>query len=205
MSDSKLILIDIDGTVLDWKNGFVQFLALEKVIEKDTTKYKVHEWFQGLDGQPITEEKGKFLIEYFNRSAWIAFLDPLRDSVEVVKALKEKGYTFEAITSLHTDKPAQALRKMNLDETFGEGTISKITFLPTGADKTEALKEYEGSGAWWIEDKVENAIVGKNLGLKSIIVEHEYNKDVYTNDIPTAKFWSTIYKLITGERYVNKS
>jgi phosphoglycolate phosphatase-like HAD superfamily hydrolase len=204
MSD-KLILIDVDGTILDWKNGFIQFLALEGVIEKDTTKYKVHEWFQGLDEQPITEEKGKFLIEYFNRSAWIAFLDPLRDSVEVIQALKAKGYEFRAITSLHRDKPAQMLRRMNLDNTFGEGTISDITFLPTGADKDEALAEYKDSGAWWIEDKVENAVVGKNLGLKPIIVEHEYNKDVYTHEIPTAKFWSTIYKTITGERYVGST
>jgi len=199
---SKLILIDCDGVVLDWKNGFVQFLALESVIEKDTTKYKVHEWFEGLDGEAIDEAKGKFLIEYFNRSAWIRFLDPLRDSVEVVKALKEQGYEFKAITSLHKDKPAQMLRQMNLDELFGEGTISDITFLPTGADKDEALAKYEGSGAWWIEDKIENALVGKKLGLNSIIVEHEYNKDEYTHGIPVAKFWSTIYKHITGERYV---
>ena len=202
---NKLILIDIDGTVLDWKNGFVQFMALEGIIEKDTNQYHVWEWMQGLDGQPITEEKGRFMVEYFNRSAWIRFLDPLRDSVEVVKALKEHGYEFKAITSLHKDKPAQELRRMNLDEVFGEGTISDIDFLPTGADKDEALAKYEGSGAWWIEDKVENAITGKKLGLNSIIIEHDYNKNDYTDDIPTAKFWSTVYKLITGERYVNNS
>lgn len=200
MSD-KLILIDCDGVLLDWKNGFTQFLALEKVIEKDTTKYKVHEWFEGLDGETIDEAKGKFLVEYFNRSAWMYFLEPLRDSVEVVKALKAKGYEFKAITSMHVDKPAQELRRMNLANLFGEGTISDITFLPTGADKDEALRQYEGSGAWWIEDKIENALVGKNLGLKPIIVEHEYNKDVYAHDIPVAKFWSTIYRHITGERY----
>ena len=56
-----------------------------------------------------------------------------------------------------------------------------------------------------IEDKVENAITGKKLGLNSIIIEHDYNKNDYTDDIPTAKFWSTVYKLITGERYVNNS
>ena len=84
---------------------------------------------------------------------------------------------------------------MNLDEVFGEGTISDIDFLPTGADKDEALAKYEGSGAWWIEDKVENAITGKKLGLNSIIIEHDYNKNDYTDDIPTAKFWSTVYKI----------
>lgn len=202
---NKLILIDIDGTVLDWKNSFIKFMALEKIIEKDNTKYKVSEWMEDITGNSISVEHGKFLVEYFNRSAWIAFIEPLRDSVEVLKALKAKGYEFKAITSMHTDKPAQALRKMNLEDVFGKGVISDITFLPTGADKDEALAKYEGSGAWWVEDKVENALLGKRIGLKPIIIEHEYNKNVFTDDIPTAKFWSTVYKIITGERYVNNS
>lgn len=202
---NKLILVDVDGVLLDWKNAFLQFMALENIIEKDNSKYHVWEWMETQDKKPIDEDKGKFMIEYFNRSAWMCFLDPHRDAVEVVKALKEKGYEFKAITSMHKDKPAQELRKMNLADVFGEGTISEITFLPTGADKREALTKYEGSGAWWIEDKVENAKVGKDLGLKPIIIEHEYNKDQYAHEIPTAKFWSTVYKHITGERYVNNS
>ena len=202
---NKLILIDIDGVVLDWKNSFLQFMALENIVEVDNTKYKVAEWMQERHGKEISEEQGKFMVEYFNRSAWIAFLEPFRDSVEVITALKAKGYEFKAITSLHTDRPAQALRKMNLQDVFGEGTISDITFLPTGAGKEEALAKYEGSGAWWVEDKVENAIAGKQVGLKPIVIEHEYNKDIFKDDIPTAKFWSTVYKIITGERYVNNS
>jgi FMN phosphatase YigB (HAD superfamily) len=202
---NKLILVDVDGVLLDWKNAFLQFMALENIVEKDNTKYHVWEWMQSQDGNEIDESKGRFMIEYFNRSAWMCFLDPHRDAVEIVKALKEKGYDFKAITSMHKDIPAQELRKMNLADVFGEGTISDITFLPTGADKREALAKYEGSGAWWIEDKVENALVGKQLGLNSIIIEHEYNKNEYAHDIPFAKFWSTVYKHITGERYVNNS
>lgn len=202
---NKLILVDVDGVLLDWKNGFLQFMAIEGIVEKDNSKYHVWEWMETKDKKEIDEEKGRFMIEFFNRSAWMRFLDPLRDVVDIVKALKAKGYEFKAITSMHTDKPAQELRKMNIAEIFGEGTISDITFLPTGADKTEALSKYEGSGAWWIEDKVENAKIGKDLGLTPIIIEHEYNKDQYVHEIPTAKFWSTVYKHITGERYVNNS
>lgn len=202
---NKLILVDVDGVLLDWKNGFLQFMAIEGIVEKDNSKYHVWEWMETKDKKEIDEEKGRFMIEYFNRSAWMRFLDPLRDVVDIVKALKAKGYEFKAITSMHTDKPAQELRKMNIAEIFGEGTISDITFLPTGADKTEALSKYEGSGAWWIEDKVENAKIGKDLGLTPIIIEHEYNKDQYVHEIPTAKFWSTVYKHITGERYVINS
>lgn len=202
---NKLILVDVDGVLLDWKNGFLQFMAIEGIVEKDNSKYHVWEWMETKDKKEIDEEKGRFMIEFFNRSAWMRFLDPLRDVVDIVKALKAKGYEFKAITSMHTDKPAQELRKMNIAEIFGEGTISDITFLPTGADKTEALSKYEGSGAWWIEDKVENAKIGKDLGLTPIIIEHEYNKDQYVHEIPTAKFWSTVYKHITGERYVINS
>jgi len=202
---NKLILVDVDGVLLDWKNAFLQFMALENIVEKDNTKYHVWEWMQTQDGKEIDESKGRFMIEYFNRSAWMCFLDPHRDAVEIVKALKEKGYDFKAITSMHKDIPAQELRKMNLADVFGEGTISDITFLPTGADKREALAKYEGSGAWWIEDKVSNAKDGKDLGLNPIIIEHEYNKNEYAHDIPFAKFWSTVYKHITGERYVNNS
>ena len=39
---NKLILIDIDGTVLDWKNGLSQFMAPEGIIEKDTNL--LHVW-----------------------------------------------------------------------------------------------------------------------------------------------------------------
>ena len=72
---NKLILIDIDGTVLDWKNSFLQFMALEGIVEVDNTKYKVTEWMKEKSGKEISKEQGKFLIEYFNRSAWIAFID----------------------------------------------------------------------------------------------------------------------------------
>ena len=77
---NKLILIDIDGTVLDWKNGFVQFMAPEGIIEKDTNPLCM-EWMQGLDGLTVTEEKGRFMVEYFNR------LDKIPDPQEIVLKL----------------------------------------------------------------------------------------------------------------------
>ena len=48
MSD-KLILVDVDGVLLDWKNGFLQFMAIEGIVEKDNTKYHVWEWMETKD------------------------------------------------------------------------------------------------------------------------------------------------------------
>ena len=41
-----------------------------------------------------------------------------------------------------------------------------VLCLDTGADKDEALAPYFNSGAFWIEDKTENAELGAELGLQ---------------------------------------
>ena len=51
---------------------------------------------------------------------------------------------------------------------------------------------------WWIEDKVENAVAGKNAGLKPIVIEHGFNMNT-DHGFPVAKNWKDIYELITGK------
>ena len=67
-------------------------------MKKTLTLHHVWEWMQGLDGLTITEEKGRFMVEYFNLPSLDKIPRSSRDSVEVVKALKEQGYEFKAIT-----------------------------------------------------------------------------------------------------------
>ena len=45
-----------------------------------------------------------------------------------------------------------------------------VLCLDTGADKDEALAPYFNSGAFWIEDKTENAELGAELGLQTSLV-----------------------------------
>ena len=116
-----------------------------------------------------------------------------------VKRLHEEhGYVFHCITSLSDDPHAGALRKVNLARIFGTSPFAKILCLPTGASKSEALNEYSGSGCYWIEDKPENAEVGKGLGLRSLLMDHEYNADYKNSGIPRVQNWREIYELITS-------
>ena len=53
-------------------------------------------------------------------------------------------------------------------------------------------------GLFWIEDKPENADVGNQLGLKSILMEHGHNMH-HECEYPVVQNWKQIYTIITGE------
>jgi hypothetical protein len=135
----------------------------------------------------------------FNESAWIRCLPPLRDTIKYVRKLhEEQGYVFRVISSLSNDYYAQHLRTKNLIEMFGPSVFDTFVYLDTGADKDDALEQYRGSGCWWVEDKPENADLGIELGLDSILVGHQFNKN-YAGEATRVNNWKEIYQKITGE------
>jgi hypothetical protein len=147
----------------------------------------------------IPKDQVTKLIRIFNESAAIGFLPALRDAMYYVKRLvEEHGYVFHCITSLSRDENAQRLREMNLSKLFGEHTFERIVCLDTGADKHEALEEYEGTGLIWIEDKPENAECGYNYGLNPLLIEHGHNMHHYHEGITLVKNWKHIYEIVTG-------
>ncbi len=194
----KIILTDCDGVILDWEWAFHVWMQEHGYILKPqgTTSYYLHDHFENLD-----QFEAKKLIRVFNESAAIGFLPSLRDSTYYVKRLHEEhGFKFHCITSLSKDKNAQRLREMNIKKTFGPTVFEKFIFLDTGADKDDALREYEGSKLFWIEDKPANADVGYELGLKSLLVEHGHNMH-HECAYPIVKNWKEIYNIITqGEK-----
>jgi hypothetical protein len=146
----------------------------------------------------IDKLQAKKLIRMFNESAAIGFLPPHRDAMYYVKRLHEEhGYVFHCITSLSTNINAQRLREMNLSKLFGSTAFERVVCLDTGADKNYALEEYANSGLWWVEDKPENAEVGLDLGLKSVLMEHGHNMHHSNKRIPVVKTWRELYELIT--------
>jgi hypothetical protein len=148
----------------------------------------------------IPKEQVRRLIKLFNESAAIGFLPALRDSVYYVKRLHEEhGYRFHCITSLSLDPNAQKLREMNLHKIYGATAFERIVCLDTGADKHEALEEYEGTGCWWVEDKPENAESGYRAGLKPILIEHGHNMHYQHDGIDIAKTWKDIFYRVTGQ------
>lgn len=190
---NKIILTDIDGVALDWEYAFDVYMRQHGFNKQEGGQFKYNIGTRyGIDA-----DQGKKLIKIFNESAHMGFLPPLRDAMYYIKRLHEEhGYVFHAITSLSKDENAQELRRMNLKKLFGETAFETFIFLDTGADKDEALEPYRGSGLWWVEDKPENAEVGLDLGLKSILMEHGHNMNHVNERIPVVKNWKEIYSII---------
>ncbi len=190
----QLILVDADGVLLNWEYAFAIWME-QHGHEKQPGSEFVYDIGERYG---ISREQGRKLIKLFNESAAIGFLPPLRDAMYYVKRLHEEhGYRFHCITSLSLDVNAGRLREMNLRKLFGDTVFEKIICLDTGADKHDALSEYQDSRCWWIEDKPENADVGLALGLQSILVEHGHNMN-HECPYPVVKNWREIYAIITS-------
>lgn len=193
--NEKVILTDVDGVLLDWLFSFTQWMEKHGYVANPdaTNQYDVTKRY-GLNG-PDKER----LVRMFNESAWIRCLPPLRDSIKYMRKLHEDhGYVFRVISSLSNDYYAQHLRTKNLIEMFGPSVFDTFVYLDTGADKDDALEQYRGSECWWVEDKPENADLGIELGLNSILMGHNFNKD-YNGKASRVNNWKEIYQLISGE------
>jgi len=188
-----IILTDVDGVLLDWESKFTEWMETKGFRpEPEQYSYEMNLRF-GLKKPHVKE-----LIRQFNESAWIGFLQPLRDSVEGVRVLhQEKKWRFGAITSLSEDPFATQLRKNNLEIIFGEDTFDFVKCIDTGADKDNELLPYKDSGLYWLEDKPENALLGADLGLNTILMRHKHNANFYDERIKVVDNWTQIVNTIT--------
>jgi hypothetical protein len=191
----QVILADCDGVLLNWEYAFNVYMETHgfNKIPGSEFDYDISKRY-GID-----REQSRKLVKIFNESASVGFLPPLRDAMYYVKRLHEEhGFVFHCITSLSTDVSAGKLREMNLKKLFGDTAFEKVVCLATGADKDQALKPYENSGCWWIEDKYTNALVGYHLGLKPLLMEHGHNMHFYHEHIPLVKNWKEVFERITA-------
>lgn len=186
----RLILTDCDGVLLNWEYAFDVWMNDRGYTSSNNMVYSTSLRYD------VSYEEAKELTRFFNESASIGFIPPLRDAVHYIRKMHEElGYVFGVITSLSTNPYAVELRRRNLEKLFGTA-IAFLQCLEIGADKDEALARYKDTGVVWVEDKVENAEVGYKLGLRSILMEHGHNMNHDNPDIPIVKNWKDIYEMM---------
>ena len=191
----KKIIVDCDGVLLDWAYAFDVWMG-EHGYERipDTDKYYSQSLRYG-----ITDDESYRQIKKFNESGCVGFIPAFKDSVEYVTKLNGMGWRFEVISCLDKDKYAQRLREKNLKHIFGD----VFDFIDCSLDFTKGkekylLDKYEGKGYYWIEDSVSHAKSGENVGLKSILVDHPYNKEWNGTRVNS---WKEIFYIIEESRF----
>jgi len=189
----KMILTDVDGCVLDWEFAFNCWMQEKGYTLKDPLKYSVDKRYD------IKGEEAQNLVTFFNESASMGFLPPLRDSMYYIKKLHEKhGFVFHAITAMGKDKNAHKLRIMNLEKLFGKTAFVEYTFLDIGESKEPILAQYIDTESIFIEDKFKNLTACAKLGIQGILMEHGHNMNFEDENITVVKNWKDIYNMITG-------
>jgi FMN phosphatase YigB (HAD superfamily) len=190
--NDKLILTDCDGVLLDWEYHFYKWLKETEGYERLGPEYNIGKAIG------VAQKTGARFVNLFNRSEEMKRLSPMRDAIKYVRKLHEEhGYIFHVITSQTNCRLAQEYRKENLRNVFGD-VFDGFTILNTGEDKAEALKRWEGTECFWVEDKAANIKMGNDVGLRGILIDHTWNKTC-TYECERARKWKDVYNIITGE------
>ena len=58
------------------------------------------------------------------------------------------------------------------------------------------LKPYKDSGLYWIEDKPENAKLGADMGLNTIMLRHQHNANFTYDGVKVVDNWTQIVNYI---------
>lgn len=189
----KTILTDCDGVLLDWDKDFKIWMKNNGYTLRKRDCYEISERYH------ISHDKALECVKDFNASPIVGALSPQDDAVKWVKKLHtEHGYTFTVISCLDTSLTARMFRKYNLEKVFGAECFNYIICLPCNGNKTSTLKKFP-TGSWWIEDKPENAEIGRSLGMKSLLYTLDHNSK-NKSSVPRVKAWREIYKIITSSQ-----
>ncbi len=197
MEKHKVILTDADGVLVTWLTGFEEFMSEKGYSHVPNTRNT-----DSMEARYcITNNEAYTLISEYNESPFVADLAPHADAVEYIGKLVEEGFKFVCITSIGSNPNSIKYRKENLDKLFGPCFLELIC-LNFGSSKKDALMPWRGSDLFWIEDHAKNAEQGHELGLKSILIRHEYNQHYTPEHFPVVgpdNPWKKIYEIVCKE------
>lgn len=165
----KMILTDVDETLLNWSGGFKAFASkkLNRPIRGQSGDWDMSGWLG------TTKAEAEAMVTEFNEGDFLfGTLKPLPHAKAAVKTLADKGYSFVAITSCSPSPITHALRKANLYNVFGD-VFTEVVCLALGESKLPHLKRF--GPAHWVEDKFSNAIHGLEAGHTSYMIRAHHN------------------------------
>lgn len=198
MLKDRLILTDVDGVLLHWEWMFDIWMTRHGYNKIKPSAYNTSEVYG------LAEEEGSRLCTMFNETVYVRNLPPFADAIRYTRMLHENhGCVFHAITSIGSDPLVIESRVENLYRVFGRSMFFDITCLHHSVSKEIALKQYQGSGCYWVEDHLENCALGDDLGLRPLLMNQAYNQTNAASDkrykyLHRVGNWKQIYEVLIG-------
>ena len=182
----KKIITDCDGVLLDWAFAFDVWMREQGYFRLPNTDH----YFSQAKRYGIDEEEAFGQINLFNQTGALGFIPAYKDSVEYVTKLAREGWRFDVITMIGKDKYAHRLRKINLQHLFGDVFDNIYCSGEFTESKKGVLEQYKDSGLMWIEDRVDYAEDGDDMGLKTYVMDWPYNREYKGRRVTS---WKEIY------------
>lgn len=196
-NQNKLIITDVDETLLQWLPAFKKYMEnnynYNKLKINEINDWSLTDWLNCSD---------ETLFEYindFNVSEGFGNLTPLKYSINALTELKKLGYYIVALSSCnninHPDISDQ-LRKHNLLNIFGYKIFNDIITLPLRTSKKEILCKY--NPCFFIDDNYNYCLEALECNHKSLCLIQPYNKQFMgkNDNIIWAKDWVQIKEII---------
>lgn len=177
------ICTDIDGCVLDWHSGFVDWVCdtygwdINLNHKQDT--YDMQDWFlpHPKTGKIMSAQDFRYLVQEYNDYPRV--LRPYQDAFDVLWALKN-CYTVDdteveiiALTSFNSCPKSGQFRRDYL-QLLSDNLFSEIHVLGLGECKKESLQEIKP--LIFIEDHSQHADNAVDLGIRTFIFDRNYNQ-----------------------------
>lgn len=165
------ILTDCDGVLLDWNSAFDEYMKTEYGLDVvNEATYCIGTRFG------LTPQEGRKHILAFNASEYVDNLKPIPGAQEAVAKLVEcHNARFDVISALSDDPAKRDARHKNLVRYFGD-VFDNVYCHGSTTSKAQYLQMYD-PGHIWLEDHTVNAAIGSALGMKSLVLVHDYNRD----------------------------
>ena len=184
----KKIITDCDGVLLDWAFAFDVWMREQGYFRLPNTDH----FFNQSQRYGIDEQEALTKVHEFNQTGALGYIPAFKDSVEYVTRLGREGWRFDVVTMIGKDKYAHRLRKINLQHLFGDVFDEIYCAGDFRKPKKEILQsKYSGTNYMWIEDRIDYAIDGQEVGLKTYLMDWPYNREGWTG--PRVKNWKEIY------------
>jgi FMN phosphatase YigB (HAD superfamily) len=169
MSKTKLILCDIDEIVLNWIDGFQNYL--EELNYKKIADLK-HAYWVNLAYE--IDIDSKILVDRFNNSEMFANLELVPGALEGINSLKSMGYHLVAISAVPNTSKIFSSRLKNFEKHFSQSPFDGYCFVGN-KEKRPLLETFQPFV--FIEDNPQHISCAIDLGIKTTGLWMPYNRD----------------------------